>query len=239
MIHHLLPFHACPWGWTTKTFPFPSWSGGALGTPPRGALLRRKASSPSPGPCPPPFSGADSELHPHCLPSLRPTRHPLQTAHLSTVPAQACAGMGLVSLRRGRPEPQRLREGLPGTPEGCLTCPQRPAESGGSEQAQRKRTEKCEMSESRKGAKTEPGTLSCASPLVPDLLWVQDSRIPTANPGKAGHSAPTLGCGLGGTLPRSWHACKFWQDPGRSTVWGPGGSDTVPVLQGLAVWWDV
>ena len=39
----------------------------------RGALLRRKVSSPSLGSSPPPFSGADSELHPHCPPSLRPT----------------------------------------------------------------------------------------------------------------------------------------------------------------------
>ena len=117
--------------------------------PPRGALLRRKASSPSLGPRPPPFSGADSELHPHCQPSLRPTRHPLQMAHLSAMPAQACAGMGLVSLRRGRPEPWRLWEGLLATPEGGFTSLQRPAESGGSEQAWRKRTEECEMSESR------------------------------------------------------------------------------------------
>ena len=119
--------------------PFPHRLGGSQNTSQR-CSPQKKGLLPFPR-LPPPFSGADSELHPHCPPRLRPTRHPLQTAHLSATPAQACAGMGLLSLRRGCPEPRRLWEGFPCTPAGGFPSLQRPAESGGSEKARRKRTE--------------------------------------------------------------------------------------------------
>lgn len=140
---HLLLSMPAPEAGPPRPPPFPHRLGGSRNTPQR-CPPQKKGLLPFPllpfPQLPTPSSGADSELHPHCPPSLRPTRHPLQTAHLSAVPAQACARMGLLSLRRGCPEPRRLREGLPCTPAGGFPSLQRPAESGGSEQARRKRT---------------------------------------------------------------------------------------------------
>lgn len=76
-------------------------------------------------------------------------------------------------------------------------------------------------------------------PPVPAPLMGQEPRIPAEGAGKPGHSAPTLGC-LGHTSQeltfensgKRWHGCV------RNTVWSQGGSDTVPVLRELTVWWD-
>lgn len=176
-LFYLLPFRACPGAGTPKTLPFPSWSRGLWEHLP-GCSLRRKASSLPQAP-PPPFSGADSRLHPTARPASDLHVIPYQTAHLSTMPAQACAGMGLVFpcagdaqslLGSGRGSRVHLR--------GLLHLPPKTCRVRGSERAQRKRTEKCEMSESRKGRRQSQG-LSPVPPLLSPIcsgVRLQDSH---------------------------------------------------------------